>query len=50
MGMVGSNKRVSTVYKILQNEGYNPEFFHQIYAPIGLDIDALTPEEISVLS
>ncbi|MEH2054367.1 XdhC family protein [Nostoc sp.] len=48
MGMIGSSKRVSTVYKILQNEGYNPEFFHQIYAPIGLDIGALTPEEIAV--
>ncbi|WP_428850508.1 XdhC family protein [Nostoc sp. ChiQUE02] len=48
IGMVGSNKRVSTVYKILQNEGYDPEFLHQIYAPIGLDIGALTPEEIAV--
>ncbi|WP_230967476.1 XdhC family protein [Nostoc commune] len=44
IGMVGSSKRVSTVYKILQNEGYTPEFLHQIYAPIGLDIGALTPE------
>ncbi|QMS88394.1 XdhC family protein [Nostoc edaphicum CCNP1411] len=48
IGMVGSNKRVTTVYKILQNEGYEPEFLHQIYAPIGLDIGALTPEEIAV--
>ncbi len=48
LGMVGSNKRVNTVYKILQNEGYKSEFLHQIYAPIGLDIGALTPEEIAV--
>ncbi len=48
IGMVGSNKRVNTVYKILQAEGYEPEFLHQIYAPIGLDIGALTPEEIAV--
>ncbi|WP_412978934.1 XdhC family protein [Nostoc sp. UIC 10607] len=48
IGMVGSNKRVSTVYKMLQNEGYEPEFLDQIYAPIGLDIGALTPEEIAV--
>ncbi|AUB41454.1 xdhC, xanthine dehydrogenase accessory factor [Nostoc flagelliforme CCNUN1] len=48
IGMVGSSKRVSTVYKILQNEGCTPEFLHQIYAPIGLDIGALTPEEIAV--
>ncbi|MCF2151657.1 XdhC family protein [Desmonostoc muscorum LEGE 12446] len=48
IGMIGSNKRVSTVYKILQTEGCNQGFLHQIYAPIGLDIGALTPEEIAV--
>ncbi|WP_341528084.1 XdhC/CoxI family protein [Nostoc sp. UHCC 0302] len=48
IGMVGSKKRVTTVYKTLQNEGFTTEFLHQIYAPIGLDIGALTPEEIAV--
>jgi xanthine dehydrogenase accessory factor len=45
IGMVGSEKRVRTVYKKLQ---LAPEFLQQIYAPIGLDIGALTPEEIAV--
>ncbi|YAF95585.1 MAG: XdhC family protein [Nodularia sp. CChRGM 3473] len=45
IGMVGSEKRVRTVYKKLQ---LTPEFLQQIYAPIGLDIGALTPEEIAV--
>ncbi|TVP63795.1 MAG: XdhC/CoxI family protein [Nodularia sp. (in: Bacteria)] len=45
IGMVGSEKRVKTVYKKLQ---LNPEFLQKIYAPIGLDIGALTPEEIAV--
>ncbi|MFN6513464.1 MAG: XdhC family protein [Nostoc sp. CreGUA01] len=48
IGMIGSKKRVNTVYKILQDEGYSNEFLNQIYAPIGLDIGALTPEEIAV--
>ncbi|MFN6497262.1 MAG: XdhC family protein [Nostoc sp. DedQUE01] len=48
IGMIGSKKRVSTVYKILEAEGYKTEFLNQIYAPIGLDIGALTPEEIAV--
>lgn len=48
IGMVGSNKRVNTVYKMLQSQGCQPEFLDQIYAPIGLDIGALTPEEIAV--
>ncbi|WP_445633185.1 Xanthine dehydrogenase [Nostoc sp. DSM 114161] len=48
IGMIGSNKRVNTVYKILQAEGCKTDFLNQIYAPIGLDIGALTPEEIAV--
>lgn len=48
LGMVGSDKRVRTVFKMLQQEGFGNDFFQQIYAPIGLDIGALTPEEIAV--
>lgn len=44
IGMVGSQKRVRTVYKTLDNQSEFPK----IYAPIGLDIGALTPEEIAV--
>jgi xanthine dehydrogenase accessory factor len=46
--MIGSKKRVNTVYKMLQKQGCATEFLHKIYAPIGLDIGALTPEEIAV--
>ncbi len=48
IGMIGSEKRVHTVYKILQDEGYSLQLLQQIHAPIGLDIGALTPEEIAV--
>lgn len=48
IGMVGSQKRVNTVYQMLQSKGKLPEFLQRIYAPIGLDIGALTPEEIAV--
>ncbi|WP_414542961.1 XdhC family protein [Nostoc sp. CCY0012] len=41
LGMVGSEKRVRTGYQKLQ---LTPEFIQQIYAPIGLDIGALTSE------
>jgi xanthine dehydrogenase accessory factor len=44
IGMVGSKKRVDTVYRMLQSQGSLPK----IYAPIGLDIGALTPAEIAV--
>lgn len=45
IGMVGSKKRVHTVY---ENLSVSRDFLQQIYAPIGLDIGALTPEEIAV--
>ncbi|MBE9192058.1 XdhC family protein [Gloeocapsopsis crepidinum LEGE 06123] len=48
IGMIGSRKRVRLVCQQLQQEGYPPEVLASLYAPIGLDIGALTPEEIAV--
>lgn len=48
LGMIGSEKRVRTVYQALQQEGIPPEAVQHIHAPIGLDIGALTPEEIAI--
>jgi len=48
IGMIGSRKRVHLVRQQLQQEGYSPEVLASLYAPIGLDIGALTPEEIAV--
>ncbi|NEQ23691.1 MAG: xanthine dehydrogenase, partial [Microcoleus sp. SIO2G3] len=48
IGMIGSQKRVRTVYKKLEQEGVLPNILQSIHAPIGLDIGALTPEEIAI--
>jgi xanthine dehydrogenase accessory factor len=48
IGMVGSKNRVSTAYKDLLKEGIPAEKLFQIYAPVGLDIGAETPEEIAI--
>ena len=48
VGMIGSKRKVMAVYKALENEGYKPEEFERVYAPMGLDIGALSPEEIAV--
>jgi xanthine dehydrogenase accessory factor len=48
VGMIGSKRKVMSVYKALENEGYRPEEFERVYAPMGLDIGALSPEEIAV--
>ncbi len=48
VGMIGSKRKVLSVYKALENEGYKAEEFERVYAPMGLEIGALSPEEIAV--
>lgn len=48
VGMIGSKLRIKTVKEILTEQGISQELLQNIYAPIGLDIKAETPEEIAV--
>jgi xanthine dehydrogenase accessory factor len=48
IGMIGSKRKVLSVYKALEGEGYRPEEFERVYAPMGLSIGALSPEEIAI--
>src|SRR5437764_2552324 len=48
IGMIGSKRKVLSVYQALEKEGYAPEEFARVYAPMGLDIGALSPEEIAI--
>ena len=48
IGMIGSKRKVLAVYKALEKEGYRAEEFERVHAPVGLDIGALSPEEIAV--
>jgi xanthine dehydrogenase accessory factor len=48
IGMIGSRRKVTSVYKALETSGVSPEKFERVHAPVGLDIGALTPEEIAV--
>ena len=48
VGMIGSKRKVLSVYKALEREGYRPEEFARVYAPMGVDIGALSPEEIAI--
>ena len=48
VGMIGSKRKVISVYQALEKEGYAPEGFSRVYAPMGLEIGALSPEEIAV--
>ena len=48
VGMIGSKRKVLSVYKALENEGYKADEFERVYAPMGLQIGALSPEEIAI--
>ena len=48
VGMIGSKRKVITVYKELEKEGIPLEKFEHVHAPVGLEIGAITPEEIAV--
>jgi xanthine dehydrogenase accessory factor len=48
IGMIGSKRKTITIFKELQNEGLAAQLFDRVHAPVGLDIGAITPEEIAV--
>jgi xanthine dehydrogenase accessory factor len=48
IGMIGSKRKVISVYRALEKEGIPMEKFERVHAPVGLEIGALTPEEIAV--
>lgn len=48
IGMIGSRRKVTTIMNTLQENGIPEEVLDSIYAPIGLDIGAQTPEEIAL--
>ena len=48
VGLIGSRAKVARVYEALAAEGVEPERFARVHAPIGLDLGAVTPQEIAV--
>ncbi len=48
IGMIGSKRKVFSTYQRLVKRGTPVELLKKIYAPMGLDIGAVTAEEIAV--
>src|SRR5450755_1570601 len=48
VAMIGSKRKTISVVKELEKEGFAREAFERIFAPMGLDIGAESPEEIAV--
>jgi xanthine dehydrogenase accessory factor len=48
IGMIGSKRKTITIFRELTKAGIAPALFERVHAPVGLDIGAVTPEEIAV--
>jgi len=48
ISMIGSRRKVISVVRELEKEGLPHESFEKVYAPMGLEIGAISPEEIAI--
>ena len=47
-GLIGSKAKVRRIFDVLLEEGVAADALNPVHAPIGLDIGAITPQEIAV--
>ena len=48
IGMMGSKRKIKTIFEALLNDGVNDELFKKVHTPIGIEIEAESPEEIAI--
>ena len=48
LGLIGSRAKVARIYEALSADQMPAEYLRRVHAPIGLDIGAITPQEIAV--
>jgi len=48
IGMIGSKRKTIAIFRELVAEGISQQLFDRVHAPVGLDIGAITPEEIAI--
>ncbi len=48
IGLIGSKRRTNIVLERLRSAGASASFIEKVFAPIGLDIGAVTPEEVAL--
>jgi xanthine dehydrogenase accessory factor len=48
VGMIGSQRKTIAIYKELEKEGIAADKLARVFAPVGIDIGAITPEEIAI--
>jgi len=48
VGMIGSRRRTNIVLARLRESGFREEVLREVRAPVGLDLGAVTPEEVAL--
>jgi xanthine dehydrogenase accessory factor len=48
LGMIGSRRKIKTIFDNLKAAGVKPELLERVHSPIGLDINAVTVPELAV--
>lgn len=48
LGLIGSKRRVSGLFDLMEKNGYSRELMDRISTPIGIPINASTPKEIGI--
>ena len=48
IGVIGSKRRWATTVKALKEKGVKDELIAKVHSPMGLELQAETPEEIAV--
>jgi xanthine dehydrogenase accessory factor len=48
VGLIGSKRKVLTIFEDLLSQGVPRDRLARVHAPIGLDVGAVTPGEIAV--
>ena len=48
IGMMGSKRKIKSIFDALLEDGVDDELFNKVHTPIGIEIEAESPEEIAV--
>lgn len=48
IGMMGSSKKSQSIFNHLKEAGIDPKLFEKVKTPVGLEIEAESPEEIAI--
>jgi len=48
IGLMGSKRKIKSIFDTLRNDGVDEKLFERVHTPIGIEIEAESPEEIAI--